>query len=448
MRKPILPLTLLLTLLTGLALANFRLVLLEGGSAGSGVAFAPTASSTLTSTIERFYVAVNGALTSGSQEEVEAFLAPDFLDHDPVPGSAPDRAGFLATLEALHAAGPAIDLRVEEVVADGDRVAVRLRVRADQSQSALLQCSGAPWPATEVFRLASGRIVERWADSGGRGVITPVLAVNLPPSVGELTDITLTRKTVGHIPAVNRDVLFGSTGPTIVFVEDGALSITMDRRSDPAVVRRIGGGAETLAPEKETVIKSGESLILPAGSHYRVSSAGPNPAHILTIALYPVISAHQTAVASNRGPAEPYGTPVTAVTEFQMLAMALSVRLPDPMTIRLVRVALSPGLQILPHPVSRAELLSLTTGELLSDLRNDAGYVYSQDHEGNGLVENPSLIAGQGLYVDAGSTVEYTAIGSEPATFWLVVITPGVAAKALVMPTQTAQPEFKRDMWQ
>jgi steroid delta-isomerase-like uncharacterized protein len=50
-------------------------------------------------------------------------VAPDFIELDPFPGQAPGRAGLIESIERLCTAFPDLVWRIEEMVAEGEKVA-------------------------------------------------------------------------------------------------------------------------------------------------------------------------------------------------------------------------------------------------------------------------------------------------------------------------------------
>jgi steroid delta-isomerase-like uncharacterized protein len=92
-------------------------------------------------------------------------VAPDYLDHAALPGQAPGLAGAKQKWAMYLAGIPDLRVTIEELVAEGDRVAVR-RSYEGTHQGELL---GVPPTGKHVrisgisiFRLAGGKIAEQW----------------------------------------------------------------------------------------------------------------------------------------------------------------------------------------------------------------------------------------------------------------------------------------------
>ena len=66
---------------------------------------------------------VEEIVNQGHMAVAAELVAPDFIELDPFPGQAPGRAGLIESIEGLRAAFPDLAWRIEEVVAEGEKVA-------------------------------------------------------------------------------------------------------------------------------------------------------------------------------------------------------------------------------------------------------------------------------------------------------------------------------------
>ncbi len=99
-------------------------------------------------------------------ELADRFIAPDFVDHNPLPGQPPGPEGVKWVNMTLHEAHSDLRFTVDDVIAEGDKVVVRWTLRGVHTGPML----GMPPSGQEVderviaiFRVAGGKIVERWA---------------------------------------------------------------------------------------------------------------------------------------------------------------------------------------------------------------------------------------------------------------------------------------------
>lgn len=106
---------------------------------------------------------------------IDELHAPDFVDHDPG-GRRPDNAGFKQDLAEFYVAFPDFVARLEDLVVDeaAGLVTVRWSARGTHRGAFL---GAAPTGRTidfkgiEVLRITDGRIVERWGEWDGLGLL-------------------------------------------------------------------------------------------------------------------------------------------------------------------------------------------------------------------------------------------------------------------------------------
>jgi steroid delta-isomerase-like uncharacterized protein len=75
---------------------------------------------------QRWYSEV---MSEGKTEVIDELCAPDFVDHDPLPGSTADLAGLKDFVAQIRAAFPDMQVTADDIVAEGDRLAVRSTMR-------------------------------------------------------------------------------------------------------------------------------------------------------------------------------------------------------------------------------------------------------------------------------------------------------------------------------
>ena len=105
-------------------------------------------------------------IPAGDAAAMGELMDPDFLDHDPLPGQPPGGAGGEYVVTTMHTAHPDLRFTIEDLVAEGDRVAIRWTLRGTNTGPLLGRPpSGRPveLAALVIFRIAEGRIAERGA---------------------------------------------------------------------------------------------------------------------------------------------------------------------------------------------------------------------------------------------------------------------------------------------
>ena len=80
-------------------------------------------------TVRRFYDLIN----AGDIDGFGALLAPDFIEHEEIPGLEATRGGVMQFFRMYRAAFPDLRMEVQDVIATGERVVVRARVTGTQT---------------------------------------------------------------------------------------------------------------------------------------------------------------------------------------------------------------------------------------------------------------------------------------------------------------------------
>lgn len=105
-------------------------------------------------------------IPAGDPAAMRDLVAPDFLDHDPLPGQPAGAEGAEYVVSTMHTAHPDLQFTIDDLVAEADRVAIRWTLRGTNTGPMLGRPpSGQPveLAAIVIFRIAEGRLAERWA---------------------------------------------------------------------------------------------------------------------------------------------------------------------------------------------------------------------------------------------------------------------------------------------
>ncbi|MCO5299928.1 MAG: ester cyclase [Candidatus Nanopelagicales bacterium] len=110
-------------------------------------------------------VEVFRAWDSGDGDTIRRLYAEDYVDHDPLPGTAGGLEGVVQQIQILTSAFSSGNTEIEDVVEGGDRVCVRWRFTGAHTGDFM----GAPASGNqveiqgiEILRYEDGRIVEGW----------------------------------------------------------------------------------------------------------------------------------------------------------------------------------------------------------------------------------------------------------------------------------------------
>ena len=116
----------------------------------------------------------------GRLDVVDEALAPDAVDRHPFEPDEPDfRAHLKGAIAMFRAAMPDLAAHVEDIVAEGDRVAVRVRMTGTHTGAPLFGIAAAGRPVDiEQFHFiqsdADGRGLRHWANVGADDLLRQV----------------------------------------------------------------------------------------------------------------------------------------------------------------------------------------------------------------------------------------------------------------------------------
>lgn len=114
---------------------------------------------TTTGVANRFYELIS----VGDSEAAAALVAPLYVGHGLGSGGGPD--SVRQDLDTWLAAAPDLTIDVRDTIIEGDKVAVRMKMRGTQTgKFAGIPPSGRPFQisATDILRVVDGKIVEAW----------------------------------------------------------------------------------------------------------------------------------------------------------------------------------------------------------------------------------------------------------------------------------------------
>jgi steroid delta-isomerase-like uncharacterized protein len=125
------------------------------------------------------------AWVKGDLAAMDELLAADFVNHAAVPGVTPDREGYKQFVTMHHTGFPDFDVNVEDVVAEGDKVARRVSWTGTHKGSYMgIAPTGKQVKVTVITieRIEGGKIAEQWGEADMLGLMGQ-LGV-MPPPVG------------------------------------------------------------------------------------------------------------------------------------------------------------------------------------------------------------------------------------------------------------------------
>jgi steroid delta-isomerase-like uncharacterized protein len=135
-------------------------------------------------TVTRF---IDEVFVDGRLEAVDTLCAEGFTAHTWGPGPT-GRDDLKAAIERVGAGLSEVTMRVDDIVAEGDRVAVRLTAAATQTGTFMgIPATGRRYEIGEMhlFRLGEGQIVEHWHQADFLGMLRQLGAMPAQSGAGE-----------------------------------------------------------------------------------------------------------------------------------------------------------------------------------------------------------------------------------------------------------------------
>ena len=123
-------------------------------------------------------------INTGNLDRVDEVIAADYVDHFPLPPGFPSGLeGFKLFWRMVLSAFPDLRYTVDDVIADGDKVVVRVTSRAThQGEFQGIPPTGrqVTWTEIHIGRLANGKLVEHWASVDQLGLLQQLGAIPAP----------------------------------------------------------------------------------------------------------------------------------------------------------------------------------------------------------------------------------------------------------------------------
>ncbi|MBW4520112.1 MAG: ester cyclase [Scytolyngbya sp. HA4215-MV1] len=114
------------------------------------------------------------AINSGNLNALHEVFSPTIIDRDPDPNQGAGPEGFIRFFTGFRAAFPDLSIRVEQLVADDDNVAIAYTITGTHQGEFLgIPPTGQPIKArgVQIARFEQGLIVERWGGSDQLGIL-------------------------------------------------------------------------------------------------------------------------------------------------------------------------------------------------------------------------------------------------------------------------------------
>ena len=116
----------------------------------------------------------------GNVSLIDELLAPSYVDHNPSPGAPPDRQGYQVMVNQFRSAFPDINFTFDQVLTEGDRVAIRLTGRGSH-QGVFMGIAPTgkqvSFGGMTFLHMQDGKVTESWGISDIPGLMGQLGAV-------------------------------------------------------------------------------------------------------------------------------------------------------------------------------------------------------------------------------------------------------------------------------
>jgi steroid delta-isomerase-like uncharacterized protein len=116
---------------------------------------------------------IDEVFVAGRLDAVDDLVAPDFVPHS-WPGTGPGPAELKRAMKRVFAGLSEVSMAIEDMIAEDDRVAVRLTAHAVHTGEFMgMPASGKSYtiPEIHIFRVSDGRIAEHWGQADLLGMM-------------------------------------------------------------------------------------------------------------------------------------------------------------------------------------------------------------------------------------------------------------------------------------
>jgi steroid delta-isomerase-like uncharacterized protein len=127
--------------------------------------------------VRRFYDEV---MSRGNLAAVGELSAPNLIDHNPMPGQAPGPEGIKQVVAMFRAALPDLNVTVDDIIAEGDKVVARTTIRGTH-RGEFMGIAPTNKQVTvnsmDLVRIVNGKAAEVWHIEDALGMMQQIGAI-------------------------------------------------------------------------------------------------------------------------------------------------------------------------------------------------------------------------------------------------------------------------------
>ena len=130
---------------------------------------------------------VDELINNKNYDVIDELFAPDFVEHEEIPGIDPGYEGMRQAFQIFHTAFPDLQVVIQDILADGDKVVAREQwTGTHQGEFMGMPATGkqVDFSVIDIVRLAEGKLVEHWAVTDMLALLTQLGAIPEPDGAG------------------------------------------------------------------------------------------------------------------------------------------------------------------------------------------------------------------------------------------------------------------------
>jgi predicted ester cyclase len=432
-------------LLTGLGATTLILAVVVDGPATAG----STHFAEGEVIVRRYYAAINDAIRTGDLTLLDGIATA--TESEIGTDAAPAGCGMRCRVAALHRLAPEMRLTIREVVADGNRAAVRLNVvGADEARFLGLPLVGdlSPWRSVDFLHIADGKVAEILSSDDWPTAIDPLARAEIESVLAAPYRLGLVKLTIE--PGASLPELVAS-GPLLLRVETGTL---VARADQPVSVRhraRDGHLERRVMSAGPHQIAAGDEVLLASDAAYELVNTAREPSIVLAAAALEgaggitnrwvrartldetLFSSADLDIADQASTTVP--GPAGVRSEL-LVTGVIDTGSPTEAILSLTRLTLEPHAALPVHHVPGAELVLVEAGSAIVDLARGEGETrprrgtWPEDiaPSGSGSRRGAEVAPGGSMVLQPGASAGIRNGGAEPLVLLILSLEPNPAA--------------------
>ena len=130
---------------------------------------------------------VDELINNKNYDVIDELFAPEFVEHEEIPGIDLGREGLRQAFQMFHIAFPDLQVAIQDILADGDKVVAREQwTGTHQGEFMGMPATGkqVDFSVIDIVRLAEGKLVEHWAVTDMLALLTQLGAIPEPDGAG------------------------------------------------------------------------------------------------------------------------------------------------------------------------------------------------------------------------------------------------------------------------